>query len=30
VTFDGPVCTTDQVSIFCASTGKAFTAKFTD
>lgn len=29
VTFNGPVCSTDQAAIFCASTGKGFTAKFT-
>lgn len=29
VTFDGLVCSTDQVAIYCATTGKAFTAKFT-
>lgn len=29
VTFDGPVCTTDQIAIFCATEAKGFTAKFT-
>lgn len=28
-TSNGSVCTTDQIYIFCATTGKAFTAKFT-
>lgn len=27
--FNGSVCPTDQVSVFCATTGKAFVAKFT-
>lgn len=27
-TSNGTVCTTDQISLFCATTGKAFTAKF--
>lgn len=29
VAYDGSVCTTDQVSIYSATTGSAFTAKFT-
>lgn len=29
-TANGTVCTTDQVGIFCATTGKKFTCKFTD
>ncbi len=29
LTFNGSVCPTDQISVFCATTGKAYTAKFT-
>lgn len=29
VTFDGSVCTTDQVAVYCATTASGFTAKFT-
>lgn len=29
VTYDGSVCTTDQVAVYCGTTSAAFTAKFT-